>query len=211
MLFTDFIYNRPMTRKTFVVVLAAFVGITAVAGARQAKEPVDTAAIAKIRDEGLKRSQTAPMFSVLVDDIGPRLTGSPAHKRAADWARETMAKWGLSNVRLEAWEFGRGWQLEKFTLEMVEPRFMPLIGYVEAWSPSTSGDVIAPVSFVAGKSPAEVAALQLKGAAVLQAAAVTNFIASDRVQPAREPEPPPTAPAEDVVAARAALLPNRVH
>jgi len=184
-----------MTYKTFVVALAAVVGITAVAGARQAKEPVDMAAIAKIRDEGLKRSQTAPMFSVLVDDIGPRLTGSPAHKRAADWARETMAKWGLSNVRLEAWEFGRGWQLEKFTLEMVEPRFMPLIGYVEAWSPSTSGEVIAPVSFLAGKSATEVAALQLKGAAVLQAAAVTNFIATDRVQPAREPEPPPAAPA----------------
>src|SRR6186713_1828939 len=167
-----------MTGKTFVLALTAFVGITAVVGARQAKEPVDLAAIAKIRDEGLKRSQTEPMFSVLVDDIGPRLTGSAAHKRAAEWARETMAKWGLSNSRLEAWEFGRGWQLEKFTLEMVEPRFMPLIGYVEAWSPSTSGEVIAPVSFVAGKSATEVAALQLKGAAVLQAAAVTNFIAT---------------------------------
>ena len=72
MRFTDFIYNLPMTRKTFVVALAAVVGITAVAGARQAKEPVDAAAIAKIRDEGLNRSQTASMFSVLVDDIGPQ-------------------------------------------------------------------------------------------------------------------------------------------
>ena len=105
-----------------------------------------------------------------------------------------MAKWGLSNSRLEAWEFGRGWQLEKFTLEMVEPRFMPLLGYVEAWSPSTPGEVIAPVSFVAGKPAADVAALQLKGAAVLQAAAVTNFIATDRVQPARQPDQP-AAPA----------------
>ena len=80
---------------------------------------------------------------MLVDTIGPRLTGSPEYKRAADWARETLAKWGLTNARLEAFEFGRGWELEKFTIEMVEPRYMPLLGYPEAWSPSTSGEVVA--------------------------------------------------------------------
>ena len=67
-------------------------------------------------------------FTTLVDTIGPRLAGSPEYKRAADWSRETLAKWGLTGARLEAFEFGRGWQLEKFTLEMVEPRYMPLMG-----------------------------------------------------------------------------------
>jgi len=85
----------------------------------------DRDVLARIRSEGLEHSQVVPVFDMLTVDIGPRLTGSPAHKRAADWARDTIAKWGLSNPRLEAWEFGRGWQLEKFTLEMVEPRFMP--------------------------------------------------------------------------------------
>src|SRR6185503_870947 len=182
-----------MNSRIAAVIVLAIAGVGA--GARQAVEPVDSAAIAKIRDEGLNRSQTAAMFSVLVDDIGPRLTGSPAHKRAADWAKDMLSKWGLANSRLEAWEFGRGWQLDKFTIEMVEPRFMPLIGYAEAWSPSTAGEVIAPVQFIAGKSAADVAALQvtLKGAAILQAAAVTNFIATDRVQPAQVPEPPASA------------------
>src|SRR5262245_35267829 len=159
------------------------------------QEPVDTAALAKIRDEGMKRSQAGACFDMLVDGIGPRLTGSPAHKRAADWARGTMADWGLTNPRLEAWEFGRGWQLDRFTVEMVEPRYMPLLGYPEAWSPSTSGEIVVSAISVAGKSPDDVAAMaaQVKGAAVLQAATVTNFITADRVQPATQPDAPATA------------------
>ena len=38
---------------------------------------------------------------------------------------------------LEPWRFGRGWVLDRLVVEMVEPRYMPLIGYAEAWSPST--------------------------------------------------------------------------
>jgi carboxypeptidase Q len=167
-------------------------GVMAVA-AWQAPERVDTAAVAKIRDEGLNRSQVGAHFTTLVDTIGPRLAGSPEYKRAADWARESLAKWGLSGARLEAFEFGRGWQLEKFTLEMVEPRYMPLLGYPEAWSPSTKGEVTATVAFVNGKTAQEVAALKLTNAAVMQAAPVTNFIVTDRVQPAKAPDAPPAA------------------
>ena len=35
---------------------------------------------------------------------------------------------------MESWPFGRGWELEKFTLEMTSPRFAPMIGYPDAWS-----------------------------------------------------------------------------
>jgi hypothetical protein len=163
-------------------------------GARQ-DAAVDAAAIAKIRDEGLNRSQAAAMFAMLTDGIGPRLTGSPEYKRAAEWARETIAGWGLTSARLEAFEFGRGWALDKFTIEMVEPRYMPLLGYPEAWSPSTRGDVVVSVVSIAGRSADDVASMQaqLKGAAVMQAPMVTNFIVSDRAQPAT-PESP-AAPA----------------
>jgi hypothetical protein len=162
----------------------------------QSPEPIDQAAIAKIRDEGLNRSQVGKLFSMLTDGIGPRLTGSPEHKRAAEWARETVAGWGLSNPRLEAWEFGRGWTLDKVTIEMVEPRYMPLLGYAEAWSPSTPGEIIVPAVFVPGATGEALAAMpdRVKGAAVLQAAIVTNFIATDRVQPALQPDPAPAAP-----------------
>src|SRR5689334_1743122 len=90
--------------------------------------------LARIRAEGLDHSQVADVLDTLTLDIGPRLTGSPAHKRAADFARERLAADGLTGARLEPWAFPRGWTLEKLTLEMVEPRYMPLIGYAEAWS-----------------------------------------------------------------------------
>ena len=159
----------------------------------QAPERVDTAAIAKIRDEGLNRSQVGAYFTTLVDTIGPRLAGSPQYKRAADWARDTLAKGGFTGVRLEPFEFGRGWQLDKFTLEMIEPRYMPLLGYPEAWSPATKGEVTATVAVVTGKSAEDVAKMPLTNAAVIQAAPVTNFIVSDRVQPAKQPDAPAAA------------------
>jgi hypothetical protein len=64
--------------------------------------------IAKIRDEGLHRSQAMQTLSYLSDVIGPRLTASPNTKRANEWTRDTLAKWGLQNAHLEAWgPFGR--------------------------------------------------------------------------------------------------------
>ena len=52
--------------------------------------------------------------SYLTDVYGPRLTGSPNIKEAADWAQKTMKDWGLVNVHLETWPFGRGWQNQRF-------------------------------------------------------------------------------------------------
>src|SRR4051794_39701169 len=87
--------------------------------------------LARIRTEGLEHSQVAPVFDMLTVNIGPRLTASPAHKRAAEWARERLVSYGLDNAHLEPWQFGRGWTLEKLTVEMVEPRYLPLIGYAD--------------------------------------------------------------------------------
>ena len=95
------------------------------AGTAPVQEPVDREVIAKIRDEGLNRSQALETFTHFTEVIGPRLTATPAYKNAAEWARDKLKEWGLENPRLEAWEFGRGWTLEKFTVEMVEPRYMP--------------------------------------------------------------------------------------
>lgn len=176
--------------------LLALLLVATVAFPAQTSEPVDLAAIDRIRDEGLNRSQVQAMFTMLVDGIGPRLAGSPEYKRAAEWAQKQLAGWGLEKPRLEAFEFGRGWTLDKFTLEMIEPRYMPLLGYPEAWSPATAGEVVTPVVVVAGKTAEEVGKMPLRGAAVMQAALVTNFITADRVNPVNPPLPQPTtAPA----------------
>jgi carboxypeptidase Q len=151
----------------------------------QTSSPLDPVSLAKLKHEAFENSQATLVFETLTTSIGPRLTASPAHKRAAEFVRDRLAGYGLENARLEAWKFGRGWSLEKLTIEMVEPRYFPLLGYADGWSASTPGEIVgAPVS-VAGKKPEEIAAMgaELKGSIALLQPAETNFIRSDRPQP----------------------------
>jgi carboxypeptidase Q len=144
-----------------------------------------------IRREGLERSQVMTAFDQFVTVIGPRLTGSPAHKAAADWAKTTLTAWGLSDAHLESWEFGRGWVLDRQVIEMIEPRYMPLIGYAEAWSPPTKGDLVGSPISVAGKTAADIPkmAATLAGAIVLTQPAQTAFVREDRPQPSSSEAP----------------------
>jgi carboxypeptidase Q len=162
--------------------LAAFVLATAAASAQSTS---DRDTLAKIRTEGLEHSQVASVFDYLTVNIGPRLTASPAHKRAVEWTRDRLASYGLSNAHLEPWRFGRGWELRKLTAELAEPRYLPLIAYADAWSASTSGEIAGPPVFIGGKSPAEVAEMgaALKGAIVLTQPMMTTFVRKDRPQP----------------------------
>jgi hypothetical protein len=122
---------------------------------------------------------------MIANVIGPRLTGSPAHKQAADWVRSRLAEWGMSSARLEPFAFGRGWTLEKLTLEMTAPRYFPLTGYPEAWMPSTKGLISGTPIYLGEKTQAEIEAMgdQLKGAIILSQRPQTSFITQDRVQP----------------------------
>jgi carboxypeptidase Q len=104
-------------------------------------EKLDLDAVYRIKDEGLQRSKVMEIESYLTDVYGPRLTGSPNMKEAADWTTRTMKEWGLANVHLESWPFGRGWQNQSFSAMAVTPRAYPLIGYPKAWTPGTNGPV----------------------------------------------------------------------
>src|SRR5262249_4825603 len=104
-----------------------------------ATEKLDLDAIYRIKDEGLQRSKVMEIESYLTDVYGPRLTGSPNIKEAAEWAQKTMKEWGLVNVHLETWPFGRGWQNNMFLAHARTPRSSPLIGYPKAWTPGTDG------------------------------------------------------------------------
>ena len=115
------------------------------------KETID-----KIRDEGMNHSQVMQTLSYLTDVIGARLTASPNMKHANEWTRDTLAKWGLQNAKLEAWgPFGRGWELKDFKAEVVAPYTVPLIAYPKAWSPSTKGPVTVDVVYLDAKTEAD--------------------------------------------------------
>ncbi|MFL6283731.1 MAG: M20/M25/M40 family metallo-hydrolase [Pyrinomonadaceae bacterium] len=108
--------------------------------------------VQRIRDEGMNRSQVMQTLNQLTNVIGPRLTGSPGMRLANEWTRDTLAKWGLVNSHVEPWgTFGRGWQLKRFSAEVVEPQVFPLNAYPKAWSPATRGPLTAEVVYVDAK------------------------------------------------------------
>lgn len=162
---------------------------------------------AKIRREGQQSASVERVFRTLAVDIGPRLTASPAHKRAAEFIRAELASNNVANARLEPFRFGPGWELRRLDVELTEPRYMPLLAYAEAWSRATDGDVVAAAHYVGDKPAAELRALApaLRGAILLIQPPVTEFIRADRVQPddSQKPPPPPSAEARAEFQARA--------
>ena len=193
-----------------------------------AQEPVDEAMIERIRAEGLERSRVLDLYNTLTNVIGPRLTASPAHKEAADWARDRFSEWGLDDSHLEAFDFGRGWTLEKLTLEMTAPRYFPLFGYPEAWTPSTDGVVEGTPVYVGNRTVGEIRAMgsRIRGAIVLTTQPQEAFLEDDRLQPVdadesvrigapRSVRAPSGAPAGELLAtlqelgAAAVLRPNQ--
>jgi carboxypeptidase Q len=147
-----------------------------------AQDRADSAMVAKIRAEAMDRSKVLDTFNHLANVIGPRLTNSPAHKRAVAWTQDTLKQWGMSSVHAEPFEFGRGWTLERLSIEMIEPRYMPLTGYPRAWSPSTSGTITAAPLWLPNPSADTLAAKagQLRGAIVMTSPLQEYFIRADR-------------------------------
>ena len=109
-------------------------------------ENVDTAAFQRIRIAELSSSQIPQIAHYITDVSGSRLTNSPGFTRAGNWAIESMKKWGLKNAGFEAWgEYGRGWDVEEFSISMNLPYNGFIIGYPIPWSLNTNGEIRAPV------------------------------------------------------------------
>ena len=100
--------------------------------------------LTRIRAEAMERSQIMKTMHMFTDLYGPRLTGSPNHKAAAEWAVKQMTAWGLENAHLEPWDFKHpGWLNERLSAHIIAPVKDPLVCEVLAWTPSTKGAVQA--------------------------------------------------------------------
>jgi len=177
-----------MRRFLFAAVLVLVLpSVVALPSAQQG----DADMLARIRAEGLQRSRALSLYRVLTDEIGARLTGSPAHVQAARWASERFAEWGLANLHLEPYEFGRGWQLDHISVAMTEPRYVPLIAYADAWSPSLASAVVGRPVYIGDKSGEQIEAMsaQLRGAIVLTHLPQAEFVDRDRPQPGLDDKP----------------------
>jgi carboxypeptidase Q len=106
------------------------------------QERIDAEMYWKIRREGMERSQAMRTLHVLTDLYGPRLTGSPNFKGAADWTIKQMSTWGFTNAHLEPWDFGHpGWLNERLSAHLVSPVKDALVCEALAWTPGTNGAV----------------------------------------------------------------------
>jgi len=112
---------------------------------------------AKIRKEGMENSQIMRTMHFLTDVYGPRLTGSPNHKAAAEWTIKQMASWSFDNAHLEPWDFGHpGWLNERASGHVISPYKEPLVFEVLAWTPDTNGALTGKIyQMITPDSPTE--------------------------------------------------------
>jgi len=120
--------------------ILAALPLLAMMGAPQ--EPVDEEVVTRIKEQAFQHSQALDTLSYLADVYGPRLTGTPAYLKAAEWAKTRLESWGLDNVHFDDYRDDlRGWEMESFAVEMTAPRYMNLTAFPDAWTSGTDGEV----------------------------------------------------------------------
>src|SRR3974390_2084733 len=107
--------------------------------AGQISDGADPDALYRIKNEGFKHSKVMEIESYLTDVYGPRLTGSPNLKLAAEYVSRQLTEYGLVHVQMERFCLGRGWANERFYAHAISPQPYPLIGFTKAWTPGTNG------------------------------------------------------------------------
>jgi hypothetical protein len=94
--------------------ITALLLMLSVTAQEQAGDKVNLDILAQIKQEAFQNSQVMENLYQISEVYGPRVTNSPNHRAAAEWAMQQMKAWGLKNVHLEKFPFGYGWQIKKF-------------------------------------------------------------------------------------------------
>src|SRR3954454_10438198 len=136
-------------RHTSLISIAAVIAALAPQRAATAQDnPTGDPVVQRIYDEGMHRSQTSRLAQVLMDSIGPRLTGSPANRAANEWLLRTYKAWGV-DVKNEQYGTWRDWTRGSSGIELVSPRARVLEATMHAWSAATpAGGITADVVMI---------------------------------------------------------------
>lgn len=92
--------------------------------------------VKSIMDETFQNSQLETLAYELMDEIGPRLVGSPKMQQAHDWAVKRFENWGIQ-AQNEKWGEWKSWERGTSTIEMVSPYVKSIEGMQLAFSPAT--------------------------------------------------------------------------
>ena len=110
--------------------------------------PSNDQVIKMIWEEGMtESSQVEDLAQVLLDSIGPRLSGSPNQLAAINWVTDMYNSWGITAGK-EQYGTWKGWDRGHTHIDLVEPRKRTLNGTMLAWSPGTDGPVEGPVAMM---------------------------------------------------------------
>jgi Zn-dependent M28 family amino/carboxypeptidase len=104
-------------------------------------------ALTKIAGEGTMNAQAFQYLTELSDDIGSRVTGSPAERKAEEWGIAKMKAMGLENVHTEKYQIWRGWTRGTADAELRTPVKHKLHVDAMGWTGSTpaggvEGDIV---------------------------------------------------------------------
>ncbi|MDH5283515.1 MAG: peptidase M28, partial [Gemmatimonadota bacterium] len=123
-----------MHRSIPAFLLAALLGLGQSANAQTF--PTDEPTLRRIWSLGMDSSQTEALAQVLLDSIGPRLTGTDGQKRGNDWLVRTYTSWGIEarNEQSGTW---RAWRRGHSHIDLIAPRARSLEGTMLGFSPGT--------------------------------------------------------------------------
>jgi hypothetical protein len=102
---------------------------------------VDTGGVGAVLDQALNHSEVMQNLAYLSDVIGPRLSGSPAMKKANDWTMARFKDYGLSS-HLESYMFGVTWERGDASLKIVQPFARAITAHSWAWTAGTGGKTL---------------------------------------------------------------------
>ena len=106
-------------------------------------EPVYYDVVQKLMDFEFENSDVMENANMLTNIFGGRFVKTPAYRAAAEWARDRLTEYGLSNAHLEPYEFGNGWDFDYVSVHMMAPDYVPIIAFPALWSSGTDGKIRA--------------------------------------------------------------------
>lgn len=142
---------------------------------------VDDPVLKQIWEEGTARSQIYSLAQVLLDSVGPRLTGTPEADGAMNWLVATFQGMGIP-ARKEQYGTWASWRGGITHVDLLKPRARALEANLLGWSAGTKGKPVqGPVILLP----------EFKDSAEFRAwlpGAKGKFIALDAAQPTCRPD-----------------------
>lgn len=121
--------NKYTTPLFLIPVLALNFNVAAQTKFQQNKQRI----YKEIAEESRLNGQLEKLATELLDEIGPRLVGSPEMKQAHDWVNSTYAKWNIQAENIPYGEW-KSWQRGTTEITMTYPRLKSLEGTQLAWN-----------------------------------------------------------------------------